>query len=141
MNKRESARSLWRRHREILLYLIFGVLTVAVNTAAYLLFYHTVRLSNVLSTVLAWAAAVLFAYVTNKLWVFESHRREAGGWLREMLLFFSCRLLTGVLDVGIMVLAVDLMHRNSLLWKLISNGIVTVVNYIASRFLIFKKER
>ena len=130
--------ALCRKHREFLLYVFFGVLTTLVNMGVYAGLFHGCRLPNVLSTILAWAAAVLFAYVTNRLWVFRSRGKS---WLRELLLFVGCRTLTGVLDVGIMYAAVDLLRWNAVLWKLISNIIVTAANYLASRFLIFKQSR
>ena len=129
---------LCRKYRELLSYIFFGVLTTLVNMGVYAGLFHGCRLANVPSTILAWAAAVLFAYVTNRLWVFRSRGK---GWLRELLLFVGCRTLTGVLDVGIMYAAVDLLRWSAVLWKLISNIIVTAANYLASRFLIFKQSR
>lgn len=131
---------LYHKHYQLLAYLFFGVLTTLVNTVAYGLSYYTLGVSNAASTVLAWAAAVLFAYVTNKLLVFQSRQKGVAGWLRELVLFVGCRLLTGVLDVGIMVVAVDWLRRNGMFWKLISNVIVVVANFFASKLLIFKKQ-
>ena len=133
-----KAAELCRKHREFLLYVFFGVLTTLVNMGVYAGLFHGCHLPNVPSTIIAWAAAVLFAYVTNRLWVFRSRGK---GLLRELLLFVGCRALTGVLDVGIMYAAVDLLRWNAVLWKLISNIIVTAANYLASRFLIFKRSR
>ena len=100
--------------------------------------YELLLVNNVLSTILAWLAAVIFAFVTNKVFVFESKRNNATEKLSEITSFFGCRILTGILDVVIMAVAVDYLKWNSLLWKLISNIIVTIINYIASKFFIFK---
>ena len=123
----------------MVLYLFFGVCTTAVNTVCYWVFHDLLTQSNMASTILAWLTAVIFAFMTNKIFVFESKRTRAGEQIREVLSFFGCRLLTGILDVAIMVAAVDILQWNSLLWKLISNIIVTVINYITSKFLIFKR--
>ena len=130
---------LLKKYKMMISYLFFGVLTVLVNTAAYGLFYHRLGISNFISTILAWIAAVLFAYVTNKLFVFESHRDSFSGQCSEFFKFVACRALTGVLDVVIMVAAVDVLNRNAMIWKFISNVLVTVINYFASRFYIFRK--
>ncbi len=132
-------KELLARYRGIILYAIFGLLTTVVNVGVYYLCFSVIALSNVVSTLLAWFISVLFAFVTNKIWVFESRSFEAVVLLREALSFFSCRLLTGALDLVIMYVAVDVMGWNEMLWKLISNVIVIVSNYCASRILIFRK--
>lgn len=128
-----------RKNKQLLLYLFFGICTTAINTICYWLLYDALTLSNIVSTILAWLAAVLFAFVTNKVFVFESKRTNTTDRIYEVISFFGCRLLTGILDVAIMAFAVDKLQWNGLLWKLISNIIVTIINYIASKFLIFRK--
>ena len=133
-------RSLFKRYRAVVMYLIFGALTTAVNMAAYYICYHPLHISNLFSTALAWLAAVLFAFITNKLWVFESKSFAGKVFLRELASFFACRLATGALDMGIMYVAVDRLARNEMLWKLLSNGIVIVLNYIGSKLFVFTKK-
>ena len=128
-----------RKNKQLLLYLFFGICTTAINTICYWLLYDALTLSNIVSTILAWLAAVLFAFVTNKVFVFESKRTNTTDRIYEVISFFGCRLLTGILDVAIMAFAVDMLQWNGLLWKLISNIIVTIINYIASKFFIFRK--
>ena len=128
-----------RKNKQLLLYLFFGICTTAINTICYWLLYDALTLINIVSTILAWLAAVLFAFVTNKVFVFESKRTNTTDRINEVISFFGCRLLTGILDVAIMAFAVDMLQWNGLLWKLISNIIVTIINYIASKYLIFRK--
>ena len=128
-----------RKNKQLLLYLFFGICTTAINTICYWLLYDALTLSNIVSTILSWLAAVLFAFVTNKVFVFESKRTNTTDRINEVISFFGCRLLTGILDVAIMAFAVDMLQWNGLLWKLISNIIVTIINYIASKYLIFRK--
>lgn len=130
-----------KKNKQLILYLFFGVCTTLINTVCYGILYEGFGIGNVTSTVIAWLLAVIFAFVTNKLWVFESQTAERKEVLKELLSFFGCRLATGVLDVATMFVAVDLMHRNSLIWKLLSNVLVIVINYVASKWFIFRGEK
>ena len=96
-------------------------------------------MKTVISTVIAWIVAVIFAYVTNKLWVFESKSCEKQVLAKEILAFFVCRILTGVLDIVIMAVFVDILHFNDMVTKIVSNVVVIILNYIASKFFIFKR--
>jgi putative flippase GtrA len=127
-------------YREIAAYGIFGVLTTLVNIAAYWLLAHPLGISTIFSTVIAWTAAVLFAYATNRRWVFHSGARTRREILKELLAFFACRIATGVLDVALMYVFVELLGFNDLYVKTASNIIVIVGNYLASKWIIFKEE-
>lgn len=127
-------KELYHKYKQTILYLFFGGCAAIVNTVCYGIFYTGISIGNAASTMLAWLAAVIFAFITNKFFVFKSQSKR----FREAVSFFSCRIMTGVLDVIIMVIAVSYLQQNSIIWKLISNVIVTVINYIASKFFIFK---
>ncbi len=129
----------FQKYRDIILYLFFGGCTTVLNIAVYYLCYNIAGIPNVPSTCIAWILSVLFAYLTNKVYVFQSRSFQREVLLREGLQFFGCRLLTGILDVAIMFVAVDLLHWNGLLWKVISNVLVIILNYVASKLLIFRK--
>ncbi len=122
-------------------YIFFGGLTTLVNMLTYSLCYDLFRLANTLSTVLAWVLSVAFAFVTNKRFVFESRRTEPREVFVEALDFTVCRVGTGLLELGIMYLSVDILGNNGTLMKLLTNVIVIVLNYIASKLIIFKKGR
>lgn len=139
-DKMETVRKLCLKYKSEILYLFFGGCTTLVNIVCYYIFYQCLHVSNAASTTAAWVVSVAFAYVTNRQFVFESEVTKFKEWVQEALEFFGCRLATGVMDVAIMVAAVDYMHWNSLLWKVISNVLVVVLNYIAGKFLIFKKK-
>lgn len=132
---------LWNRYREIVLYLFFGVCSTIVNIVAYYVCAHPLRLGTVVSTCLAWLIAVICAYTTNKLWVFESRLTDRQEVWKEMLSFFTCRLLTGLLDLAIMYLCVDMLGLQDIVIKTASNVIVIVLNYLASKLLIFRKPK
>ncbi len=133
---------LLKKYKGFIAYAFFGVCTTIVNLLCYHLCYYVFAFSNVCSTILAWLFAVLFAFVTNKIWVFESKSWSAQILFPELIKFFICRIATGIMDVGIMWLAVDKMQWNAMVWKFISNVIVIILNYIASKLVIFvKKEK
>lgn len=136
----EQIKALLEKYKAIILYGIFGVLTTLINIVVYEAFYRYVGWSNVMSNIAAWVAAVTVAFITNKLWVFESKTTEKKTLIFEISSFFGCRIATGVLDLAIMYVAVDEMALNSTLMKCISNVIVIIVNYIASKLLIFKND-
>ena len=105
---------LFRRYKSFIAYVFFGVCTTLVNLFCYRLFYFALGVSNVPSTVIAWLFAVLFAFVTNKLWVFESKSFAVTTLLPELVKFFICRVATGLLDVFVMWIAVDKMNWNAM---------------------------
>ena len=144
----EKIRALLVRYREMLSYLFFGVLTTLVNMVAYALLSRT-ALSTGIATAIANAISILFAYVTNRIWVFESKTRGPAA-LKEFASFVSCRLATLVLDIVLMIVGVDWLGAKLIpaawmdLWeltmKLISNVVIVVVNYIFSKLLIFRRK-
>ena len=144
----EKIRSLWARYREVLVYLIFGGLTTLVNIVTYWLLAR-VGLATAWANGIALAVSILFAYVTNRVFVFESRAHGIEAW-REFGKFIACRLGTGVLDQGIMVLGVDVLGPMVVsasgmeLWglgvKVVSNVIVIVLNYVFSKVIIFRKQ-
>ncbi len=132
-------RKAFLKYREIILYIFFGGCTTIVNVVLYYISTRWLGFGTVGSTLLAWWVSVLFAYITNRLLVFQSRNKEVRAILFEFAFFVACRLLTGLLDIFIMYLFVDQLGWNDLIMKILSNLIVIVVNYIASRLLIFKK--
>ena len=127
-------------HKDVIPYIFFGVCTTLVNMIVYWFCAHIINLSVMISTVIGWILSVLFAYITNRKWVFYSNVKGIFNILKEMTSFFSCRLLTGFLDLACMFLFVDLLHMNDMVIKILANVIVIVLNYVASKLLIFKKE-
>lgn len=128
------------KFKSIIAYLFFGVLTTLINWGCYYLFYSIASIPDVFSTIIAWIIAVAFAFITNKLWVFDSKSFDSKTILHEIWTFTAARLITGILDVVIMYFAVDVFAMDAAIWKLISNIMVTIINYIFSQLIIFKKE-
>lgn len=125
---------------EVLSYLIFGVLTTVVNYLVYLPVYNILGLSAALSNAIAWVVAVAFAYLTNKPFVFKSHDWSAKTVIPELTKFVGCRVASGAAETMILLVTVDLLHWNGNIWKLVTSVLVVVMNYIASKLVVFKKK-
>lgn len=131
--------NLLKKYKSFLMYGIFGVLTTIVNLVVYNLCYYKAGINNTVSNVIAWILAVAFAYITNKLWVFDSKSWKMSVLRREVTAFVSCRLATGIMDLIIMYICVDVLEWHAMLMKLASNVLVIILNYIFSKLIIFKK--
>lgn len=131
-------KQLYEKYKDLIPYGIFGVLTTVVNIASYWVAAHPLGLSVVVSTVIAWILSVLFAYVTNRKWVFHSEAVGFNAIIKEMASFFGCRLATGFIDLACMFVFVDVLHFDDVAIKVIANVIVIVLNYVASKLVIFK---
>ena len=125
---------------EVLSYLIFGVLTTIVNYLVYLPVYNLLGLSAALSNAIAWVVAVAFAYLTNKPFVFKSHDWSAKTVIPELTKFVGCRVASGAAETLILLVTVDLLHWNGNIWKIVTSVLVGVLNYIASKLVVFKKK-
>lgn len=128
------------KYKGPILYIFFGGITTLINIISYYISYKTLHLSNVTSTILAWIFSVIFAFISNKVWVFGSKSWNKNIVTKELVSFISVRLLTGFLDVAIMYIGVDLLNYNGLLMKIASNLFVLISNYIGSKLFIFKNK-
>lgn len=128
-----------RKYWDIITYLFFGVLTTIINYLVYLPVYNILGFSAAVSNGIAWVVAVTAAYLTNKPFVFKSHDWSAKTVIPELTKFVSCRIASGVMETVILLVTVDMLQWNGNIWKLVTSVLVVVVNYIASKFLIFKK--
>ena len=135
----EKLKALMVRYRDVIVYLVFGVLTTAVNYLVYLPCYNVLGLSGSASNAIAWVGAVAFAYLTNKPFVFRSHDWSAKTVIPELTKFVGCRIGSGVLETAIIFLTVDWLGWNGNVMKLLTSVLVVVLNYIGSKLLVFKK--
>ena len=127
--------SIIKKHKQIVLYAVFGVLTTAVDFAVSFILYNVTNVH--VANVIAWIAAVIFAYAVNKVWVFESKSTGILFMLSEFVAFCSGRVLSLLLQEGIVVVFVDLLSLNKMAVKITAAVIVVVVNYILTK-LVFK---
>lgn len=133
----ELIKGLFIKHKELVMYGIVGLTTTVINIVIFYICRKT-GMALVQSNVLAWTIAFIFAFIANKLWVFESKEWTGQKAIKEMLGFLIARLATLFLDSFLMWLFVDTFMLNDLLSKIVVNAIVIVVNYLVSKLLIFK---
>ena len=126
-------------NKEIIYYIIFGVLTTLVDTIAFYFSNTILNVNYIISTNIAWLLAVMFAYVTNRKWVFKSKAKNFDMILKEFLLFIIARLASLGLTIIWMLITVELLNSDEFLAKLLANFFVIVINYIFSKIYIFKK--
>lgn len=136
----EKLKGLLVKYYDILVYLVFGVLTTAVNYIVYLPCYNLLGFSASVSNVIAWAAAVAFAYLTNKPFVFRSHDWSAKTVIPELTKFVGTRLGSGGVETLILLVFVDWLGMNGNVWKLLTSVLVVVLNYAGSKLLVFRKK-
>lgn len=127
-------------NKETINYLIFGVLTTLINITSYKV-CTKVNINYIASTVIAWVLAVAFAYITNKLYVFESKSFEPSLVIKEATNFILSRLFSGACDLLFMVVAVEMFYINDFIAKIFTNVFVVIINYILSKMFIFKNSK
>lgn len=136
-------KELYQKYQEIINYLIFGVLTTIVSLATYYLLVYTIlnpenSLQLQIANIISWITCVTFAYITNRKYVFNSKNNNI---LKEMTKFYSSRLTTLALDMLFMFIFVTTLHFNDKIIKLILQVIITILNYILSKILVFTKKK
>lgn len=136
----QKIKALINKYWEVLIYLVFGVLTTVVNYVIYLPVYNILGLSAALSNAIAWVGAVAFAYLTNKPFVFKSNDWSVKTVIPELTRFLGCRVASGVAETVILLVTVDMLHWNGNLLKLLTSVLVVVLNYVASKLLVFRKK-
>jgi putative flippase GtrA len=132
-------KKLIEKYWNIISYLFFGVLTTAVNYVVYLPCYNLLGLSAAVSNAIAWVVAVAFAYLTNKPFVFKSYDWSMKTVVPELTKFVACRVGSGVLETGLLLVCVDWLGWDGNMMKLVTSILVVILNYIGSKLLVFKK--
>lgn len=136
----QKIRALIEKYWDIVSYLFFGICTTIVNYIIYLPCYNILGLSASVSNILSWVVAVAFAYLTNKPFVFRSHDWSAKTVIPELTKFIGCRVGSGAAETVILLLTVDLLGWNGNIWKLLTQVMVVVLNYVGSKLLVFRKK-
>lgn len=137
---------MYKKYEEAVNYLFFGFLAFVVNMVAYAAAAWVLGANNekvvlvLIATAFAWIVSVLFAYWTNRTFVFKSKVVDKQGIWKEFSAFISARIVTGVMELVIMYVMVDLIHINDMISKLVCNVVVIVSNYIFSKLWVFRKK-
>lgn len=134
---------LFNKYKEVIMYLIFGVLTTVVSLVTYYVLTLTILNPNSalqlqLANIISWIVSVAFAYVTNRKFVFESKSENI---VKELSSFVGGRVLTLLMDMAIMFIFVTLLHFNDKIFKIVSQVVVIVANYVISKLFVFKENK
>jgi putative flippase GtrA len=132
-------RKFYNKYEQTLLYIFYGALTTAVSFASQWL-CHYLGAAVWLSTTISWICAVTFAFFVNKFFVFESSKHTAKVILREAGSFYLARLVSFFAEVGFMVVTVDVFGFNWVVCKIIIQIVILILNYLFSKFFIFRKQ-
>lgn len=128
-----------KKYEGVLSYLFFGALTTLVNYLVFFPLHNWFAWTAVVSNAVAWLVAVVFAFLTNKPFVFKSHDWSAKTVADEALKFVGCRVGSGVFETVMIWLLVDMLAWNGNWTKIAVSVLVVVLNYIGSKWLVFKK--
>lgn len=136
----DSVLKIYKKYEEIILYGIVGVINTIISLSVYFICVNTflnaeVALELQFANIISWVVGVTFAYVTNRIFVFKSKSKDI---LNEAISFVLSRIATLLIDMGIMFLFVTLLHQNDTLFKIISQIVVIVSNYVFSKLFVFK---
>lgn len=131
-------KKIYQKNEEVISYLVFGVLTTLVNLAAFFIFNSLFEVQYLIANAISIAVSILFAFFTNKKYVFKSESLTAQAWLKEFILFCSFRLISAGFDMLSMWILIGGLELDSNLAKLATQFIVVVLNYFFSKWFIFK---
>lgn len=134
----KKVNALFRTHYALISYLMFGGLTTLINFITFIFFNSYLGINYQFANVIAWFVSVVFAFITNKLWVFGSTNSSYSEFIREILSFFGFRILSLVIDQLIMTIGVSVLHLDATLVKLFDQIFIVLINYIFSKLFIFK---
>ena len=136
----EKLKGFVHKYRDMIVYLFFGILTTVVDYLMFILCFEWLGWTATWSNIVAWSAAVTFAYLTNKPFVFRNHDWSGKTVLLELSKFVGCRMVTGAIETTVLFVSVDMLHWRGLVMKVVASVMVVAINYFASKWLIFKKE-
>lgn len=139
----EKIKELIKKYKEVIVYLIFGGLTTLLSLVVFWFLTEIVVISQstLPANIISNAAGIIFAYCTNRKWVFESKVKGFVPVLKEIGKFVTGRLFTVLFDLVFVYVAVDVLNGNDMLFKLISTVVVVILNYLISKFLVFARKK
>ena len=136
----DKGKKIYLKYKSQILYLFFGGLSTLLNIVIFFIFNTLIKIDYQTSNVIAWIIVVIFAYITNKIWVFESKKETKSELLKETVSFFGSRLLTLGIEFILLYLFVEKFNILELVSKIIINIVVIVLNYVLSKLFVFKKK-
>lgn len=134
-------KNLFVKYKEQISYLFFGVMTTVINFITYFALTKLFNTDEMIANIIAWIVSVAFAFVSNKLFVFESKSFDKNTLLKEITGFVSSRIASLGIDMTIMYIGINLLFINDAIVKIVSNVVVIVLNYILSKLIVFKDKK
>lgn len=136
-------KNIYIKYKEIINYLIFGVLTTIISLLTYYLLVLTILNPNIIielqiANIISWLVSVTFAYITNRKYVFNSQNKNIK---KEIIKFYSSRITTLIIDMLLMFIFVSIQKFNDKIIKLIVQVIIIILNYLLSKLLVFKEKK
>ena len=132
--------SIFEKYKALILYGIFGVTTTIINVVSYALML-LIGINVQVAVVVSWLLAVIVAYLTNRVWVFNSGASTNIELLREFISFMLARLATLIVEMLIIWFGVQLLDQDPIIWKIVDNIVVIILNYVISKLIVFKNTR
>lgn len=140
MKIKQFVKNNYEKLKELFLYGFWGAITTVINYVVYAICNISLKMSGTLSNIIAWIVAVIFAFVVNKQFVFNSKDWSLNIVFKELWQFIAARLLSGVMETVLIYIFVDNLGFNGLVMKIITNVLVVIINYFLSKLFIFKKK-
>lgn len=131
----------YKKYKEVLLYLFFGGASFVISIGSYGFCNITLGINELIANIISWVLAVTFAFATNRIWVFDAPTDTFGGFMKQMLAFFGGRVVTLVIEEIILLIFITVLQFASMPVKIVAQIVVIVMNYIISKWFIFKKEK
>ena len=133
-------KNLFEKYKQVIAYLFWGILTTVIDIVVALLFHNLFPNVDIIwNTIIAWIASVLFAYITNRKWVFKSTATTVKDYISEIISFFLGRFSSLVLEEIILIIGVSIVSVNNFdLLKIFSQAIVIIFNFFWSKFIVFR---
>lgn len=133
--------ALFKKYKEIILYLIVGALTTAISIFVQWIFTYPLPLHTFFATLISLFISITFAFFTNKIFVFESKTKGKKAFLHELYLFYSSRAFTAIVELIAMPLLVDVCHFHPMITKAVVSIVIIILNYVFSKFIVFRKRK
>lgn len=135
----DRLRKVYNKYREIIIYIFFGGLTTAVNFVVFFPLYNYLQVSATISNLIAWLAAVIFAFFVNKRFVFRNKDWSINALAEQAIRFAGCRIVSGLAETVLLFVTVDLLSLDGNIWKIVISVVVIILNYLGSKLLVFRK--
>ena len=132
---------LYKKYKEVLMYLFFGVLTTVVSLVSYFILVYPMHIHVLIANVISWVLAVTFAFFTNRIWVFSAPTKNFADFITQMASFFGGRVMTLIFEEVFIAVFDTALGFNSAIVKLIAQVAVMVLNYVVSKLIVFRKPK